>query len=99
MRLAISEEEKMIVTEILKKQLPSDVSVWAYGSRLRHDNRPGSDLDLIIIQQQPMTLKTMTELQDAFSESQLHFKVEFEDWHRLTTTFKKIIEQNYVPLL
>jgi type I restriction enzyme S subunit len=75
------------------KHIPQRV-VWAFGSRARGMARPYSDLDIVIIGDQPLSLATSASLKDDFSESDLPWKVDVVDWATATESFRGIIEQD-----
>ncbi|MCZ0931951.1 MAG: methyltransferase domain-containing protein [Oligoflexia bacterium] len=78
----------------------SDVEVWAYGSRVSGDCHSGSDLDLVLRAEKLNKIQPekMNNLIEAFTESNIPFLVELRDWARLSDSFKKEIESNYVVL-
>jgi predicted nucleotidyltransferase len=72
--------------------------VWAFGSRVKGDPKPFSDLDLAILGDKPLTLSTLAELADDFSESDLPFKVDIVDLATTGEAFRKVIEAERVVL-
>lgn len=84
-----------IVTAILGTELP-DREVWAFGSRARQRAKPFSDLDLAVIGTQPLSLDVSGRLQEAFSQSDLPFKVDVVDWVTTTDVFRRIIARDHV---
>lgn len=93
----ISEDERRIVVEILKKLCPK-YSVWVFGSRYRGNHKPYSDLDLVVISDEKMSFKELGKIQDAFEESKLNFSVDILDWNRISEEFKGIIKEGYEEL-
>ena len=86
------------VQKILAEIIP-DRTLWVFGSRAHGVNlKPYSDLDLAVMGDQPLELSTSVRLKDAFSESNLPFKVDIVQWCELDETFKDIIRKNYVEL-
>jgi len=57
-----------------------------------------SDLDIAIIGQEPQPAWVQADLEEAFRESDLPFKVDVVDWAAASPSFKKIITQKYVVL-
>jgi predicted nucleotidyltransferase len=57
--------------------------------------KPYSDLDLAIAGERKLEARVLRQLQEDFAESDIPFRVEILDWHRLAGKFKKIIEQRY----
>ena len=84
-----------IVRDILHKHVP-EYEVWAFGSRAKWTAKPYSDLDLAIITDHALSLAVSAALEDAFSESDLPWKVDIVDWATTSASFRKIIEQQKV---
>ena len=95
--LTITEQELQIVKAILQQYVP-EYSVWAFGSRVKGTAKPYSDLDLAIITDQPLSLATHADLSDAFSESDLTWKVDIVDWATTDERFRQIIRGKYEVL-
>ena len=95
----LSRHKKQIDT-ILRKHLP-DVEVWAYGSRVNGKSHSASDLDLVLRAPDLKRIQTshLSELKEAFTESNIPFLVEARDWAELPETFHKEIKSNYIVLL
>ncbi len=87
-----------IVRGILSAQVPQ-WPVWAFGSRATGSAKPYSDLDIAIITTQPIGLQRIAELAEAFSESDLPWKVDIVDWSATSERFRRIIERDRVVLL
>lgn len=87
--------------EVVRGILRAHVSrwpVWAFGSRATWKAKPYSDLDLAVITQEPMGLGERAALIEAFSESDLPWKVDVVDWATTSPAFRRIIERDRVLL-
>jgi len=84
-----------IIAAILKRLVP-DAEVWAFGSRAKWIARDTSDLDLALIADAPLPLSRMAELKEAFSESDVPFKVDVVDWAGSNEDFRRIIREQHV---
>lgn len=84
-----------IVQRILQEHVPN-LEVWAFGSRAKWNAKAFSDLDLAIITDEPLPIDTSAALNEAFSESDLPWKVDVVDWASISKEFKDIIEQDKV---
>lgn len=93
--LTITNEELAIVKQILQTHIPN-LEVWAFGSRVKGNAKPYSDLDLAVITREPLSLQTHADLVDAFSESDLPWKVDIVDWALLTENFKHVVQSQYM---
>lgn len=83
-----------IVRAIVGKHVP-EYAVWVFGSRIRADAKPYSDLDLVIMTEQPLDLSVYASLVDDFDESDLPWRVDVVDWACTTAEFQQIILANY----
>ena len=93
--LTITNEELAIVKQILQNHIPN-LEVWAFGSRVKGNAKPYSDLDLAVITREPLSLQAHADLVDAFSESDLPWKVDIVDWALLTENFKHVVQSQYM---
>ena len=94
----IRPEHRAIVAGILRAALPAGAQVWAFGSRATGRARPYSDLDLAIDAGRPLRLEEHAALAEAFSESDLPYKVDLVDWRRIENHFRNIIADQLVAL-
>ena len=92
-QIDITPEERAIVLRILNEIVP-DREVRAFGSRVTGKAKPFSDLDLAIMGDEPLSLETRTQLEEAFSESELPWKVDVLDWNLAEVEFQKIIQES-----
>lgn len=91
----IQPEQWVIVQAILRSQVPGR-EVWAFGSRARHTAKPFSDLDLVVLGDEPLSLSERAALSEAFAESDLPWKVDVVDWATASEEFRRIIERDRV---
>lgn len=90
--LQITEQQWQQLIAILQRHL-AKYPVWAFGSRVNGTPKPYSDLDLAIISEQPLPLSLLAEVAEAFSESDLPWKVDLVDWATTSERFRQVIEQ------
>ena len=83
------------VSRILDAIVPG-CEVWVFGSRATRMAKPYSDLDLVIITEERLSLATMADLTAAFDESDLAIKVDVVDWAATSETFREIIRKTAV---
>ena len=81
----------VLVKQILKKHLPG-ATVKAFGSRVTGKAKPYSDLDLVIIDDKPISIKKMNALKFEFSNSDLPILIDIIDWHAISKSFREKIE-------
>ncbi len=80
--------------KIIDQHLP-ECEVRAFGSRISGTAKSYSDLDLAIVCSQPIPTKTMSQLSESFSESEIPFRVDILDWNSISEDFKKVIGTKY----
>lgn len=83
-----------IVHEIIARYLPAGVSVRVFGSRAKWTAKPHSDLDLALKGKQPLPRSVLGDLAEAFSESDLPFRVDVVDWHTVAPSFQAVIDRD-----
>lgn len=89
-QIDITPEERAIVLRILNEIVP-DREVRAFGSRVTGKAKPFSDLDLAIMGDEPLSLETRARLEEAFSESDLSWKVDILDQFSSDQAFQGLI--------
>lgn len=72
--------------------------IWAFGSRVRGNAKPTSDLDLAIVGDQPVDQKVLWKLREAFDESTLPIKIDIVDYAQTGESFRNIIAEQKVVL-
>jgi len=85
----------VIVQQILAQHLPG-LPVWAFGSRTKGTAKPHSDLDLAVITTEPLPLRQAAWLAEAFSESDLPWRVDVVDWACTSEAFRRLIQAHHV---
>lgn len=93
----VAPEHWQVVRGILRAHVPG-CAVWAFGSRVTGTAKPYSDLDLAIITTRPLGLEQIAALAEAFSESDLPWKVDLIDWATTSDRFRRVIERDKVVL-
>ncbi len=93
--IKLSDSELKLIKSILAVQIPG-YKVKAFGSRISGKAETYSDLDLVVIGKSKLSLEQKAHLKDAFSESNLPFRVDISDWNTLSDEFKKIIKNNNI---
>jgi len=82
------------VKQILTEHFP-ECEVRAFGSRVTQTAKNYSDLDLTIVGQNALDSERFRHLKEAFEESNLPFRVDVLDWHRISESFHTVIEKKY----
>ena len=82
------------VRRILEAHVP-DLEVRAFGSRVQGHAKPYSDLDLAVMTTSPLPIGIKVRLEHAFTESDLHFKVDVLYWDEIGEGFRRLIEQGW----
>jgi predicted nucleotidyltransferase len=89
----ITPDQQALVNRIVL-EIVGDTEILYFGSRVCGKARPSSDLDIALKGDDKIPLSTMFKLMDAFEFSDLTFRVDAVDWHRLSPEFQRIIEQS-----
>jgi predicted nucleotidyltransferase len=94
----VSAEHRRLVLEILRTHLPQGAEAWVFGSRATGRARRYSDLDLAIDAGRPLTLDEIAILAEAFSDSDLPYKVDLVDWRAIDDRWRQTILAERMPL-
>ena len=86
-----------IVRNILKQHIPNH-KVAAYGSPVRWTARKYSDLDLVVLNDEPLPSQDILAIKEDLSESDLPFKVDVVEWAKINESFRNIISSDVVVL-
>ena len=95
--LDITVEQHKTVLALLARHLPN-TRAWVYGSRVKWTSRPQSDLDLVVFAT-PEQAGRVSDLREAFEESNLPFRVDLFVWDDVPEQFRKQIEAEHVVLV
>ena len=93
----ITAEQRKTVLALLARHLPN-ATAWVYGSRVKWTARPQSDLDLVVFAT-PEQAGRVSDLREAFEESNLAFRVDLFVWDEVPEQFRKKIEAEHVVLV
>jgi predicted nucleotidyltransferase len=72
--------------------------VRAFGSRTSGNARRHSDLDLVIMTEQPLDAAVLAKITEAFSDSVLPFKVDVLDGASLEESFRRLILEGSIVI-
>jgi predicted nucleotidyltransferase len=95
--LDVRRDHLVLIQTVLRAHVPSAI-VRAFGSRVRGESRPTSDLDLCLDHSVPLSFETLAALRDAFAESNLPYKVDVLDWQGLDPVFQSLIQKDSVVI-
>jgi predicted nucleotidyltransferase len=94
----LSADHKQIVLETLGAHLPRGTKAWVFGSRATGRARRYSDLDLAIDAGRRLSLDELAVLAEAFSDSDLPYKVDLVDWQSADDRWREAIAAKGVSL-
>lgn len=94
--LDMDTQDARTVRELLARHLPG-TTVWAYGSRTQGRARASSDLDLVAHTKPDQRLR-VGDLQEAFEESDLPFRVDLFVWDDLSEHDRAEIQRAHIAL-
>ena len=95
--IALSSDELSTVLGILAEHVPS-IEVCVFGSRTRAECKRFSDLDLALMTERPLPSSVLGHLRQAFSDSDLVFRVDLLDWAATSKAARRGIANQLVPL-
>lgn len=93
--LFVKPEHLQMIRDILNKYCP-DTEVYAYGSRINGKAHSSSDLDLTV--KNLKKDKFLYRLRELFSESNIPFLIDINEYESLPENFKKEIDRNNIRI-
>lgn len=96
--LQVTQQQLDTIKSIIKDNISQSLEVYAYGSRTKNEARTYSDLDLLVKAEQKLNFEELYKLKDAFEFSDLPFRVDIQDWHVMSESFKKNIETSLLKV-
>ena len=93
----ITTDQRKTVLALLASHLPN-TTAWVYGSRVKWTARPASDLDVVVFATLEQSGR-VSDLREAFEESNLPFRVDLFVWDEVPEQFRKQIEAEHVVLV
>jgi predicted nucleotidyltransferase len=97
-RIDLPLDHRRLVLNVLRANLPQSSRAWVFGSRASGRARRYSDLDLAIDAGRQLTLDEIAQLSEAFSDSDLPYRVDLVDWHNVHGRWQQMILAERVPL-
>jgi predicted nucleotidyltransferase len=91
-------DHRQLVLRVLDAHLPRGTKAWVFGSRATGRARRYSDLDLAIDAGRRLSLDELAELAEAFSDSDLPYKVDLIDWLNIDDRWRQTITAERVAL-
>ena len=98
LHIDLSADHRRLVLNVLRVNLPQSSKAWVFGSRTTGRARRYSDLDLAIDAGRRLTLDEIARLTEAFSDSDLPYRVDLVDWHDIDDRWRQIIVAERVAL-
>ncbi len=95
--IAVSPQEWQILQDILLVHAKG-LRVYAFGSRVTASHKPMSDLDLMLAGDGPVDVAQVAALVEAFSNSDLPWKVDLVDRAQLAPDFLANIQPTLVRI-
>jgi predicted nucleotidyltransferase len=97
MAMDIRPEHAAIVRQVLRTHLPPGARAYVFGSRAHGGARRYSDLDLALEWARPLGLRTIGDIAEAMSESDLPYRVDIVDLLTVDPGFRARIAADCIP--
>jgi predicted nucleotidyltransferase len=95
----LSSLERKQISDIVKRTMgQKPYRIFVFGSRVSGRVQKSSDLDLLIKMENPLELSLLAMLKENFENSDLPFRVDAVDFHRLHKEYQSFILQEAVEI-
>jgi predicted nucleotidyltransferase len=97
-KIDISAEQYSVVKSILAQYVSANMRVWVFGSRVKLMSKPYSDLDIALemLDKSSVPQEIVNQLEYAFEESDLPWKVDIVDLNSISAVFRDIINKDKI---
>jgi predicted nucleotidyltransferase len=96
-QIELSTHQLHMIRQILQRRLPGR-QARAFGSRVTGAAKPWSDLDLVLLGEQPASDLALAETRADFEESDLPFRVDLSEWRDLPASLRQHITEQGVSV-
>ncbi|MDF1761645.1 MAG: nucleotidyltransferase domain-containing protein [Coxiellaceae bacterium] len=93
----LEQDQLTLLKKILQQYVPQH-EVRLFGSRITDHIKPFSDIDVAIMNKEPLETKNLSLFTFALSESDLRYKVDVVEWCDLDESFQERISSAYEVL-
>ena len=90
MSSSYTEDYKKIIVQIIRTHMPN-AKIILYGSRARHDDKAGSDIDIALDAGAPINERSINNIMHDLEESQLPIYFDIVDFHRVSKEMQQDI--------
>lgn len=94
----LNQTQLSLVKRILSAYVP-DRPVAAFGSRVQGTAKEFSDLDLVLLGDEPVEQDILSDLRHALAESNLSISVDVVEWASLSPSFRRAIERTPIEMV
>ena len=95
--MIISDIDRKFIHKILTEFYP-DANFMVFGSRVKNKAKHNSDIDIAIDAGEKLDTSSLFQMNNKFEESDLLYKVDLCDFHRISDEFQKHILAHYEDL-
>lgn len=92
MNIGWTPEQEKELKRIIFKYFPH-IKILVFGSRSNGKFRPTSDLDLCLRGKSPLDLSQWSKCEEEISSTDIPFKIDLSDWHRMSAEFQEIVTE------
>lgn len=85
----------MLIVTTIRRFFP-EAKILAFGSRVRGNAQPYSDLDIAVDIGKPLDFTTLAQIRECFAESTLTYKVDIVDLRAVDKLFLGLIKTHAV---
>ena len=90
----ITPQHLELLAGIIRRHAPGR-EVWAYGSRVSGKSWRYSDLDLVVLGEEPLKAIDRENLLDDLSETRIPYLIDLQDWSRVPESWREEIRRCY----
>ena len=88
----IKDEYLQWIVQTIQQEI-SKPTIYAFGSRVTGTAKQYSDFDIAVDASEKIPLLSLSTIEEQFADSDIPFKIDLIDWHRITPEFQQHIRE------
>lgn len=96
--LKLRPKDKNLICQLAEEHFSTPLAIWAYGSRVEGTAHEGSDLDLVIMDDESLQWEEFASFKEALQHSNLPILVDLQIWSKMPQSFRQNILAQHIVL-
>jgi uncharacterized protein len=92
-KIALTKSEIEFLVDTIRQFLGKDIRIMIFGSRVRGTARKFSDVDVAVLDQNPIQNTKFTKIKEYINTSKFRYLVDLVDVNSISPEFRKVVQE------